>query len=133
MPFKYEDMRARILANTVIAPVETTFRGSPCWWWIGARAANGRYGKLSERSKKQVQRYIKGVLKTARKNKHRLAHRVARAVFKGEVFRRGHYACHMCNPHPNRTLCCNPDHISPGTPRQNNRQTVAEGRHRLPN
>lgn len=122
MPKRYASMQERIIANSVIAPVETTFNGSSCWWWIGALAGNGRYGKVSVRSSR--------VVNGKRKVKHKLAHRVSREVFKGEFFRRGKYAMHLCHPHNNRMICVNPDHIGAGTPRQNNRQTVAEGRHR---
>lgn len=120
MPKKYEDLRERIIANTVLAP-ETLYNGTPCWLWIGARAGNGRYGKMSVRSTR--------VVRGKRKVKHKLPHREVRKIFYGEIFRRGQYSRHVCDPHPNRTLCCNPDHVTQGTPKQNNRDTVREGRH----
>lgn len=119
MPFKYTNLQERILANTVSAP-NTWFNGSPCWWWIGA--TQGFYAKMSVRSTR--------VKNDKRKIKSKLVHREVRKIFKGEVYRRGQYSRHLCPPHPNRMICCNYDHVAPGSPRQNNRQTVAEGRHR---
>jgi hypothetical protein len=120
VPFKYNTLEDRIIANTVLGDV--LFEGTACWWWIGARAGNGRYGKISIRSTR--------VKNGKRKVKHKLVHRIVRQVFKGEKYRRGHYARHVCPPHPNRYLCCNPDHVFPGTSRKNNRDTVREGRHK---
>lgn len=120
MPFRYASLQERIIANSVIAP-ETDFEGTPCWWWIGS--TNGRYGKITIRSSRRDK-------KGRRKNKHKLVHRLVRTVFKNQFYRRGQIARHMCPPHPNRYLCCNPAHIWPGTTRQNNQQTVAEGRHK---
>lgn len=116
----YADLAERIIANTVLGDV--FFEGTACWWWIGARAGNGRYGKISIRSTRRGK-------DGKRKVKSKLVHRLVRQVFRGEVYKRGKYATHLCPPHPNRYLCCNPDHVWPGTPRQNNRQTVREGRH----
>jgi hypothetical protein len=115
---KYACLGERIIANSVLADV--FFEGTACWWWIGA--TNGRYGKITIRSTR--------VVNGKRKIKSKLVHRLVRIVFKGEIYRRGNYARHVCPPHPNRYLCCNPDHIWPGTPRQNNRDTVREGRHK---
>jgi hypothetical protein len=105
---KYACLGERIIANSVLADV--FFEGTACWWWIGA--TNGRYGKITIRSSR--------VVNGKRKIKSKLVHRLVRIVFKGEIYRRGNYARHVCPPHPNRYLCCNPDHIWPGTPRQNN-------------
>lgn len=118
MPFKYPSLEARIIANTVLG--DALFEGTACWWWIGS--TNGRYGKIAIRSTR--------VKHGKRKVKFKLVHRLVRQVFKGEMYKRGHYARHVCPPHPNRYLCCNPEHIRPGTPRQNNRDTVREGRHK---
>ena len=126
MPFKYEDLRARIVANTVLAnDPEAFYKGTPCWWWIGARNASG-YGKMSVRLK------LKKKGEKHRRVKSRLAHRVSIEVFSGKRLH-GRYGLHLCPPHPNRKLCCNPWHLRGGTATQNNRQTVAEGRHKQPN
>ena len=51
-----------------------------------------------------------------------LAHRVAFAISGGAL--KGLFACHRCdNP-----SCCNPSHIFPGTPRDNNADMVKKGR-----
>lgn len=115
---RYASLEERIIANTVLGDV--FFEGTACWWWIGA--TNGRYAKISIRSSRKV--------KGKRKVKHKLVHRIVRQVFRGEVFKRGHYARHLCPPHPNRYLCVNPEHVMPGTPRQNNRDAVRDGTHK---
>lgn len=129
MPRSYESIQERIIAMSVIVP-NTLFNGSPCWMWMGARSGNGRYGKVNVRSKRLGERRRKGKWVNVRKVKSKLAHRMSREAFKNEVFRRGNYGRHLCPPSDHRTLCCNPDHTSQGSPRQNNRDTVREGRHR---
>lgn len=124
MPFKYADLCERIIANTVLAP-DCFFNGSPCWWWVGARhggASDGRYGKFSMRLKlrKKGERH--------RRIKYRHAHRVSIEAFSTTKLG-GRYGLHLCPPHPNRTLCCNPEHLRGGSPSANQKQRYLEALH----
>jgi len=70
MPFKYESMQQRIIANTVIYPFPWPW--SPCWIWLGKINSAG-YGIISIRFKRGPR---KGKVKSA------LVHRIAYAAFK---------------------------------------------------
>ena len=120
VPFKYESMHARLVANSVPAP--STMRaldGVPCRLWSGSLAGgvNGRYGKISIRLK--VKR------NGARPIKTRLAHRVSYADSRGVPLYTLGYVRHLCNV----ALCIEPQHLVSGTQKANIRQCVAEGRH----
>lgn len=74
-----------------------------CWEWQGATAAG--YGKLGWNGK---------VIS---------AHRLAYTLSKGEILQ-GNCILHSCN----NPLCCNPQHLSQGSVKENNRQRAKEGR-----
>lgn len=92
-------------------PVEERFwdkvdKRDGCWEWTGARARNGRA--------------------VIRVNKHRMvaAARVSWGIANGVPFPEDRFACHTCdNPG-----CVNPDHIFPGTNRENQLDAIAKGR-----
>lgn len=75
-----------------------------CWLWMGARTGRG-YGNFWDGSKQ------------------RPAHRYAYELINGPIAE-GLFACHKCdNPQ-----CVNPDHIFPGTPKDNMQDMQAKGR-----
>lgn len=80
---------------------------SGCWEWIGPKDANG-YGLVRDSEKKKLVKASRVSLTLAGRDP-------------GEL-----YACHTCN---NRS-CVNPDHLYPGTPKQNSEDMVRSGRHR---
>jgi len=57
--------------------------------------------------------------------KRLLAHRVSKALDLGVPIWKLNYCCHACD----RPACIEPTHIDSKTPRANNRDTVARGRH----
>lgn len=75
--------------------------GSPdeCWEWQGRRTPSG-YGQVSWN------------------NRHRVAHRIAYMLVKGEI-PDGLEVMHLCNNKP----CCNPSHLQIGTHAENMRMT----------
>lgn len=77
--------------------------GTPCWEWMLSRTKIG-YGSTS-------------VGRTSR-----LIHRVSYELFVGPI-PAGLMICHKCNNRP----CCNPDHLIPGTDRDNFMDQVAAG------
>ena len=113
-------MAERLIANSVLSVssyMEINDEVSWCWDWIGARAGNGRYGKVSLRFKKGPR---KG------KIRHVLAHRLSLVTFKRRYLNTRTVVKHLCN----NPLCINPAHLEGGTILTNNRQTVRDGRHR---
>lgn len=81
-------------------------RSSPhgCWLWTGARDAHG-YGRV--RVGERVD----------------LVHRVVFRAFRGPIDA-GLVLLHACDNPP----CCNPEHLTPGTPRQNAEDRSRKGR-----
>jgi len=80
-----------------------------CWPWSGATNPQG-YGQLWDGTRK------------------RPAHRIAWEILHGQPFPEGMDACHTCdNPG-----CVNPQHIFPGTPRDNAMDSMAKGRAHIP-
>jgi hypothetical protein len=121
MPFKYDSLAERLIANSVISQ-DSFYDGEACWIWVGAVTVNRNgqsYGKLDVRIKRGPR---KGQRKTW------LAHRLALVVFKHRVMTRRMVGKHLCN----NTLCINPAHLVGGTQRSNVRQCVREGRHYTP-
>lgn len=78
-----------------------------CWIWIGAKTPLG-YGKFSIGSKTVA------------------SHRHSYVVHKGAI-KSGHCVMHSCdNP-----ACCNPDHLSCGTAKDNVADMIEKGRQAL--
>jgi hypothetical protein len=118
MPFRYDSMEERIIANTVLA-IDSFYDGTPCWLWTGATVTNRsgkRYPKIMVRFKRGPR---KGLLRTW------LAHRLVLVVFKKRQMSKRTRSLHLCN----NTICVNPNHLVGGTQRKNVRQCVREGRH----
>jgi hypothetical protein len=82
--------------------------GSACWEWQGYRNLEG-YGRIKA---------VGGIQGT---------HRVAYRLTKGEI-PDGLVVMHSCDNPP----CCNPAHLSLGTPLDNNNDKVRKGRHHVP-
>jgi hypothetical protein len=88
-------------------------RSGECWAWLGAsrtRGANGekRYGQFWDQGR------------------NRPAQVVAWELANGRPFPEGMDGCHHCdNP-----TCVRPDHVFPGTARENALDMVAKGRNR---
>lgn len=91
-------------------------RGEPdeCWLWTGAIARNG-YGRI--RHGKIGQRHL-----TMR------AHRVAWMIYHEKHIPIGMYILHKC-PGGGTKLCCNPNHLAPGTAKENTRDALISGRY----
>lgn len=85
-----------------------------CWLWTGATQKPGLRGKLLP--------YGWTRFRGQQMNTHRVAWMVGndRRIPDGLVIR---HSCHV-------PQCCNPAHLSPGTPKENAADTVAAGRHR---
>ena len=86
-------------------------KGEGCWLWIGGRRspdANHAYGTI----------WVNGG--------NRPASKVAWELANGQPFPEGMDALHSCDNPP----CVNPAHIRPGTPRDNELDAIARGRHR---
>ena len=81
---------------------------SGCWLWLG----------YARRNPVQLRPKI------AINGHERSAHRVALEVFKGPI-PSGVYACHTCH----NTMCVNPEHLYPGTAKQNTQDMMRAGRH----
>lgn len=81
-----------------------------CWHWTGARLPSG-YGRIGKGGKHG------GV---------ELTHRVAWMVSRNESrIPNGMYVMHTCdNP-----ICCRPDHLVLGTPRENTQDMILKQRH----
>lgn len=77
-----------------------------CWLWSGGESAHG-YGCFS----------------FGRAGRSKLAHRASYEMFIGEI-PAGLHVCHSCDT----PACVNPDHLWPGTDRDNVRDMMAKGR-----
>ncbi len=123
MPFKYPDMKARIMANTVRGV--TSYNRSRCWMWKGSLVGGqyGRYGKIMVRA--ETKRYAE----PHRRLKTMYAHRLSFMVFNNVLLEAGAKVLHLCNV----PLCVNPKHLKNGTQSENVQQCVREGRHVAPN
>ena len=113
-------MADRLIANSCVAPAPLWsagywHAGEPCWLWLKQRDRYG-YGRLSRR-------LTKGPRKGQPVNFG--AHRVSVRTFTGRYLNSKTPVMHACN---NRE-CINPAHLSGGTFRKNNRQTVRDGNH----
>lgn len=76
-----------------------------CLLWTGGKFRDG-YGK------------------TRHEGKTRRVHRLLYEMINGEI-PAGLVVCHTCD----RPLCCNPDHLFLGTPRDNHHDAMRKGRH----
>jgi len=86
--------------------VDTSGGNDVCWTWTGSRSTNG-YGTFKLSTNKTV-----------------LTHRYAYRLATGKQIPRGMHVCHACdNP-----SCCNPKHLSVGTPKQNVEDSIRRGR-----
>ena len=93
------------LLEKIVCDIETR-----CWEFQGALDVKG-YGE------------IRGDAVSAQFPRKMKAHRAAYQVFVGDI-PEGMFVCHKCdNPR-----CCNPEHLFPGTPRDNVQDMLAKGR-----
>jgi hypothetical protein len=81
-----------------------------CWIWTGTRSLSGGYGIFDRRRE--------GV-RIARRA-HRLAYELLRGPIPDELLLR-----HKCDNSP----CVNPDHLEPGTEKDNSQDMIRRGRH----
>jgi hypothetical protein len=127
MPFKYENMQARILANSVPNSAHV-YKGISCrdWTgsvfpapWVGATRENC-YGRIAVRFKRGPRR---GKVKSTQ------AHRESRKAFApGVRIGSKNVVMHLCD----RPICVEPSHLFGGTPKKNVRDAVQKGRHKTP-
>lgn len=89
----------RVKGNCDIPP-------SGCWIWKGYQYNNG-YGMTSYDGKNVT------------------VHRQMYGIVHGVKIDRWIYVCHRCDV----KLCCNPDHLWLGTPKQNSQDSAIKGRH----
>lgn len=122
MSAKYATLGDRIIANSILSQ-DQTYKGTPCWNWIGAVRTNNRgvkYGSMSFRYKSGPR---KGKVGTA------AAHRMSvKAFHKGKRITPKTVVMHLCN----NSLCVNPAHLLGGTQARNVKQCVKDGRHKTP-
>ena len=93
------ELKARLESRKAIDPE------AGCWYYVGALVSDG-YGQLSYKGQ---QLYV---------------HRASAAVYLDFDLTSSLYVCHHCDQPP----CFNPDHLFPGTPRDNVRDAVSKGR-----
>lgn len=114
MPKKYASMGERLLANSVIPPVDSPdyheHAGSPCWIWIGRVSYRG-YPQINVRKDGKHERLY--------------AHRLSIVELGGRRLRSDHIGKHLCN----NTVCISPHHLAGGTQSTNMQQCVRDGRH----
>jgi hypothetical protein len=92
--------------------LKTDKRGADeCWPWLGKKNQKG-YGELTRRKPEGGKRII-----------HK-ATRLSWSIANGQPFPENRLACHRCDNPP----CVNPNHIWPGTPRENTQDMLAKGR-----
>jgi hypothetical protein len=81
-----------------------------CWPWTAGRDKNG-YGRFA-------------IFLGYKRQRHVRAHRFGYELLFGPI-PEGQVVCHSCDNPP----CCNPAHWFLGTPRENNDDKIAKGRH----
>lgn len=97
---------AESLADRLWEKVDKSGGPDACWLWTARRGPDG-YGQIK----------VDG--------QGRQAHRVVMELTLGEAVPKHLYVCHRCDNPP----CCNPAHLFVGTPSDNQRDSVAKGRH----
>lgn len=101
MTFKsFKNIYSRFLEKVKVEK----FNSDCCWFWIGASKGNG-YGSFVYKGKAEQ------------------AHRAAYKLFVGKI-PDGKEICHTCD---NR-MCVNPDHLFPGTRKDNMQDMMLKGR-----
>jgi hypothetical protein len=98
-----EDVYHALWMDRVRRKVVVNERG--CWVWQGRRTSNG-YGQIGYR------------------NRTAILHRVVYEVHNRVKLGRWEYACHSCDT----KLCCNPNHLWKGTPKDNQVDCVMKRR-----
>ena len=100
---RYNDMEARLIANSVLVPV------TGCWDWIGARdkRASTPYGKITIWCKERSRRF------------KRQAHIVSYETFIG-LIPVGYHLDHTCR----NGFCINPNHLEAVPPAENLKRRV---------
>lgn len=97
--------KPKTLMEIFLSGVEKT---DNCWFWKKSKRIG--YGQIGHRENGRLV--------------NRSAHRVSYELFKGPI-PKDMFVCHSCdNP-----CCVNPEHLWIGTPKDNNRDCLAKGRH----
>ena len=86
--------------------LNTTHRKGDCMIWQGNVLSDG-YGRV----------YVNG--------RPWRVHRLVVTLITGQPIPKGFVVCHTCDT----PLCCNPDHLFLGTPRENHYDAMGKGRH----
>ena len=121
MPFRYTDLRERIIANSMPAE-DSAWNGSRCWLWLGATHTGNRGMRYPTMTMRYKSGPRKGKVHTVR------VHRKVVEVFLGRRVTPKMVVMHLCN----NSLCVNPEHLRGGTQKANVRQCVKDGRHYSP-
>lgn len=111
---RYPSMRERIRANVREVPCRSWGINTPCWEWQGTTNARG-YGHISMRRGKPWPSKV-------------LVHRLVLEEFCGIPWTAIENSMHQCS----NKLCCNPDHLLPGTPEENREYYLSIERLRQP-